>query len=69
MGDGDGAVGFEAGRPEGVVQVDGGEGHGLDGVIARCGTGRKRIQTKNDGQGTGGKVTAEKWGIHEDTHI
>jgi hypothetical protein len=41
----------------------------LDGVIARCGTGRKRIQTKNDGQGTGGKVTAEKWGIHEDTHI
>jgi hypothetical protein len=69
MGDGDGAVGFEAGRPEGVVQVDGGERHGLDGVIARRGAGRQRIQTENDGQGGGGKGTAEKCGFHADTCI
>ena len=35
IGNGDGAVGFEAGRPESIVQVNGGERRGLDGVIRR----------------------------------
>jgi hypothetical protein len=46
MGNGDGAVGFEAGRPKSVVEMDGGERRGPDGVIVRRRAGRRQIEAK-----------------------
>jgi ribosomal protein S21 len=69
MGNGDGAVGFEAGRPKSVVEMDGGERGGPDGVILRRRAGRRQIEAKNDSERNGKKTTTGECGFHGDTLI
>jgi hypothetical protein len=69
MGNGDGAIGFEAGRPKSVVEMDGGERRGPDGVIVRRRAGRRQVEAKNDSERSGKKTTTGECGFLGDTLI
>ena len=60
----DGAIGFEARRPENVVQVNGGEWHRTEGIIVRAGGGGQ-MQTGKGEKKAGKKTAKGRCGLHK----
>ena len=65
MGNGNGTVGLDEWRPENVIPMNGGERHGLDGIIGRAGDGvGEQIKTGKGRPGGGKNAVRTKSGFH-----